>query len=318
MKIVFLFLNFLICFSYLLDQIRKDIINIVLLYLPKRETIDILKLGIEMSKVKEEYSMTEPEIAYFIFEWITQNIQSDCISINKGNSSTDAATTYKEGKGGPIGISELFNTLSSFFNIESNTILGLTKIDTFFNKQVIEVQEHAWNYILIDNKYYLLDATLGGGYCYQKNTFYKKHTDFYFGTTPEIFIRLHFPNDNKWQLLPEIITKDEFKSMVYIYDEFYSLGFRSIYPDKQNFNKDRVKIRLTHYNTIDDFFENYELNYMKSFNDSSMESGTNLNVNKVSNGVYEFIYYPQENVRYDLYVKNRETLRPYNLVTFGN
>ena len=47
MKIVFLFLSFIICFSSLLDQVRKDIISKALLYLPKREEIDILKLGFE-------------------------------------------------------------------------------------------------------------------------------------------------------------------------------------------------------------------------------------------------------------------------------
>ena len=143
MKIVFLFLSFIIWFSSLLDQVRKDIISKALLYLPKREEIDILKLGLEMSKAKEEYSMTEEESAYFIYKWISQNIATDCIGIMLGNSSGEAVTTYREGKGGPIGISGLFNTLCSLLNVESNTILGLTKIATLNYTQLIQFKDYA-------------------------------------------------------------------------------------------------------------------------------------------------------------------------------
>ena len=66
---------------------------------------------IEMSKAKEAYSLTDLESAYFAYVWIGQNIEYDNFGDNYRNSSNGASITYKEGKGGPIGIIGLFNTI---------------------------------------------------------------------------------------------------------------------------------------------------------------------------------------------------------------
>ena len=105
MKFLFLYLNFLICFSTLLDQVRIDVVNKALLKLPKRENIDILKMFLEMSNAKEDNSLNDAESAYFAYKWIGQNIEYDCLGNIFGNSSTFPETTYKDGKGGEIGIS---------------------------------------------------------------------------------------------------------------------------------------------------------------------------------------------------------------------
>ena len=34
---------------------------------------------LEMSNVKKEYAMTDAESAYFVFKWIGQNIEIDCL-----------------------------------------------------------------------------------------------------------------------------------------------------------------------------------------------------------------------------------------------
>ena len=86
-----------------------------------------------------------------------------------------------------------------------------------------------WNAILIDNNYYLIDSRKGTGYCTKE--FKKKNTDLYFGTKPEIFIRSHFPDDDKWQLLEDKITFDKFSSRPYISYYFYMNGFQTLSPD---------------------------------------------------------------------------------------
>lgn len=231
---------------------RKDIVNKALLDLPKRENLDILKMCIEMSKAKEAYSMTEIESAYFAYEWISQNIEYDCYGKNLGNATTEPVTTYKEGKGGDIGIAALFNIICGLLNIKSNTISGLTKVRTQNFKHLIDIRDYSWNFIFIDNKYYLIDLVMGSGVCYG-NTFYKKQKDFYFGINPEASIRYHFPYDNKWQLLDEIISLDEFYSMALLQEDFYILGFKAIDPDVQTFKNvgDEV-IKFTYDNSNDD------------------------------------------------------------------
>ena len=84
--------------------------------------------------------------------------------------------------------------------VKGDTILGLTKTFSEDYPSKIITQEYAWNYILIDNEYYLIDVVKA--ISFEKNTYsHKRGSDFYFGMNPEASIRLHFPNDNKWQLL---------------------------------------------------------------------------------------------------------------------
>ena len=316
MKKLLFILNILICFSDLIDQVRIDIINIALLNLPKRENIDILKMGIEMSKSKDKYSMTDVEAAYFAYKWIAYNIEIDCLGVNHGNSSTSVVATYKNGKGGPSGISNLFNTISGLLNIESDTIYGLEKYVTWNYTQFIQFKEHAWNYILIDNNYYLLDATMGAGFCSSDNRFYKRSSDFYFGTKPERFIRSHFPNDNKMQLLSKTITKSEFKTMAYLYEDFYLL-FNTMSPDISiTKNTDEIRVRLTANNSVDDIFEDLEFTDMISITNEPTEIGIYMYVERVSRGLYEFNYTLYSPGRYDIFVENIKTKKSYSLMTF--
>ena len=214
MKLFFLYMNFLICISHILDEIRKDIINTALLYLPKREKVNILKMAVEISKEIEQYSMTEAETAYFIFKWIGQNIDYDCYGSNHGNIISESYMVYREGKGGEFGISDLFNTMCGFLGVESNIIFGTEKYMTRNLSHLIELRETSWNTVLIGENYYLLDISKGLGYC-DGDIFTRTHNDNdnYFGINPEASIRLRFPNDNSWQLLSKTITKDEFISM---------------------------------------------------------------------------------------------------------
>ena len=244
MKFLLLYLQFLLSFSTLLDQVRIEVVDKALLELPKRESIDILKFVLEMSNAQDKNSMTDAESAYFAYKWIGQNIEYDCLSNKFGNSSTLPATTYKNGKGGEVGISALFNMICNFLNIESNTIFGIKKTITRNFTNLIQFNEYAWNYILIDNKYYLLDVTSGTGQC-SGDRFYRSQKDDYFAMDPELSIRYRFPNDKIWQLLSKPISEAKFKSQAILYDGFFKY-FKTITPDVQTIkNQNEIKIKLT-------------------------------------------------------------------------
>ena len=74
---------------------------------------------------------------------------------------------------------------------------------------------------------------------------YPDYIYLYFGTEPEIFIRQHFPNENKWQLLSEPYTLEKFESMALLTPFFYLLGLKTISPDTTTFIGDG-QIILTH------------------------------------------------------------------------
>ena len=200
-----------------------------------------------MSNIKKEYLMTDAEAAYFIYKWISQNIEIDCLGNKYGNSSKIPATTYKEGKGGHAGISGLFSTMCGFLDIESNTIFGIKKHFTHnYTGNLTDFKEYSWNYISIDNQYYLIDTTSGVGLCDDVSFFRIPNEDYEpFGIEPNVSIRHLFPNDKKWQLLYEPISEEKFKSQAFLKGSFFEF-FGSISPDIQTIkNKKNMKIKLT-------------------------------------------------------------------------
>ena len=250
MKFIFLFLSFIICSSNLLDNVRKDIIDIALLYLPKRENLNFLKMSSAMLNSKFKYSMNKEESVYFIYKWIAQNIEYNCDYITEEESDTELIRTYNEGKGGAIGIPSLFNRLCELLNVESNIITGLTKIDTYNKSHLIEIKDYAWNSVFINKKYYLIDPIRGAGSCAGKN-FYKRQDDKFFGINPKDSIRFHFPNKEKWQLLSNPVTKEEFASMALISEGFFNY-FETISPDVQTLiNEKNIKVVMTFDKPID-------------------------------------------------------------------
>ena len=224
MKICLLFLYFLFCFSHIYDEIRIEIINNGLFDLPKRENVDLLEMVNEMSKIKDLYSMTEVETAYFIFKWISRRIEYDCYGENHGGIITEPFETYKEGRGGGEGITGLYTTICGFLNIESYVIFGIEKYLTYDTENSVEFREKYWNSFFIKDNYYLLDIVKGMGYCQNDQFNYPITFDNRdFGLNSESFIRYRLPNDNKWQLISNPITKAEFYYMAYLYDDFFKL-----------------------------------------------------------------------------------------------
>ena len=218
-------------YSLLMPKVRKDVINQILKSLPNRKYVNILQMSNTMAKNKEDFSLNEAETAYLVYAWLGQSIALDCRVENTGYQFPN--TVYKDGKGNYDGFAALFFTLASNLNIEVVPIKGKQKVitDTDSNEAYIVV-ENAWESILIDGSYYLVDSAEGAGYC--SNGFVKSNTDFYFGTKPEFFIRTHFPDEDSWQLLEKKITLNKFNSWPFLSHRFYLQGFESVSPDTIN------------------------------------------------------------------------------------
>ena len=104
--------------------------------------------------------------------------------------------------------------------------------------------DYSWNYISINNKYYLIDIANSVGQCSRGN-FYKDQTDDYFGIEPEFSIRHLFPNDKNWQLLSEPITEEQFRSQSFLNGDFFKC-FKSITPDTKTIKNEKfMNIKLT-------------------------------------------------------------------------
>ena len=151
-------------YSELLDEIRKDVIDAALLSLPNREKRDLLKMRFEMTNTKFVFSLTDIETAYFIYRWITENIDYDC-SHNSEEINELGGSVYTKGKGSSSGISDLFTILTKYLYIESGIISGIIKVLVDDKNEMIKIKDFHWNYILINDTYYLLDVSSGAGTC---------------------------------------------------------------------------------------------------------------------------------------------------------
>ena len=136
-------------YSKLIEMVRKEIVDKALLYLPKREEINILQMFIQMAKTKEEYSLSDADSAYLAYKWIELNIKWE------DSDNEDLGSIYNSGKGNPFGISTLFNRICSYLEVESGSIYGSYK---FIELGIYKNYNYTWNYVLINGSYYLIDA----------------------------------------------------------------------------------------------------------------------------------------------------------------
>ena len=284
-------------YSLLMPKVRKDVINQILKSLPNRRYVNILQMSNTMAKNKEDYSLNEAETAYLVYAWLGQNIAVDCNLENTGYEFPN--TVYKDGKGNYAGFAALFFTMASNLNIEVVPIKGKQKIPAGDNYSVpYKVVEIAWDSILIDGTYYLVDSAIGAGYCI--DGFVKSNTDFYFGTKPELFIRSHFPDEENWQLLEKKITLSKFNSWPYITHRFYLQGFETLSPDTIDVDvSSGSKITLTYDK------KNTNLHILVKF--LTNNSYTQYNGGNVSNGKVEIVFDGKfKNANYLLIYANQE------------
>ena len=232
-------------YSLIINNVRKDVVKKAYSDLPSRTSQNILKMCNLMNKAKEDYSLNQYEAVYLVYYWISLNIKINCEDAFSQYSS--AVNTFNEGKSSSVGISALFSTMVSNLGIQSNNIEGVSKINTDNNEngELIETKEYVWNYALIENKYYLFDPTKGTGYCNGK-TFVKQNLDFFFGTNPDYLIYTNYPDNSKWQLLDNIVSKSQFDSWPYVNKWFYLYEFKTFSPVTYEIElKPNLEIELT-------------------------------------------------------------------------
>lgn len=172
---------------------------------------------------------TELEKVRSIFLWITDNIsyntiryqsrirnsrdddaeaEYDADSIFKSLDERVAIITLKRGFALCDGYARLFKSLCDFAGIKSEVITGYARTNMGSNQFMCN---HKWNAVMIDGKWYLLDATWASGYLnFSGTNFIRDYNAGYFLTPPKYFIQDHYPDDIKWTLLDSPPTLSEF------------------------------------------------------------------------------------------------------------
>ena len=238
-------------YSKLLGKVRKENVEKSLLYLPERTSINYLQMFNQIGSLKEKYSLTDVDLFYLIYKWIATNIRLELKGLND-----DPLVVYNSGKGTSKGISSLFKNICNYLRLEADLISGYIRVpsDDLTKEDLMTKIDFTWNYILIDGVHYLIDVSSGAGF-FIASEFEPFYTDFFFGTNPEFFIRVHFPKDNKWQLLSEPYSLEKFESQAYLLQFFYLKGFKTISPDTNIISgRGESKLVLTNDEPLDDEF----------------------------------------------------------------
>lgn len=201
--LLFLVFNFLVGTSNAQD--KKD-------YTKVDKTI--LSLESNVSKTDDVASFiianfkTEEERIRAVFIWTASNLTYDIenmFAINFYEKRDDKVLKAMKSK---MGICEhyasIFSEIAAKSGIRNYIIEGYTK-----QNGVTDYMPHAWNAALINNQWFLFDATWGSGYV-ENDLFVKKINEFYFMMNPTTIIKSHMPFDMLWQFVNYPVTNKEF------------------------------------------------------------------------------------------------------------
>ncbi|MEQ9231982.1 MAG: transglutaminase domain-containing protein [Cyclobacteriaceae bacterium] len=158
-----------------------------------------------------------------IYFWIASNIEYDYEGIDSYNWENYSTfedilnATFLNRKGICSGYSYLFERMATLCDIDCEVISGFARADleTIFVKE----SNHAWNKVLIDEDWKLLDVT------WARDTVRRVIDNFFFLTDPELFILNHFPEDYESALLEDTYSYDDFMNFPLYRPSFHRTGF---------------------------------------------------------------------------------------------
>lgn len=273
-KLKFLFFVLLSCSSF--SQIN-DFKNISfnkadkIAYELKGENLnDLPKLSYNLTKSLS----SDVEKFRAIYIWVCTNVENDYYLFEKNSRKRDkfkndsfkllewnkeiSKETFKrlikQKKTVCTGYAYLLKELTNLANIKCEIINGYGRTaETDFKKS--NDQNHSWNAVELNSKWYLCDATWSSGsFDLNRNTFNLNYNDGYFLTNPKDFIKNHFPFDSKWQLNEEKLNFYDFSDLPLIYGESFKNNLIPVFPLNMNLEVqkgDEIIFQLKKDKTID-------------------------------------------------------------------
>ena len=211
---------------------------------------DLRNLPILAYKLTSNLS-TELEKFRAIYTWVSTNIdndysyylknkkkrkklQHDSIALTKWNNSFKVLVfkkLLKEQKTVCTGYAYLVSELAALADINCKIIDGYGRTVTT-NIGGEGIPNHSWNAVLLNNKWYLCDATWSSGeFNLDKGEFIRDYNDGYFLSTPSLFVKNHYPLDTAWVLMNNKPQLNEFLHAPLIYKHSFKHHIIPIAPE---------------------------------------------------------------------------------------
>lgn len=209
------------------------------------------------------------------------------------------------------GYAYLIKELSNFAGIDCKVIDGYSRT-TERNVGKIDIPNHSWNAVLLNKKWYLVDATLASGFFFvNENKFIKRYNDGYFLADPDLFIKSHFPLEEKWILVKDTPTLQQFVSGPLVYGKTFENKVIPIEPKilvNKEYQDESITFKYRFKDELDIENIDFVVSYGNSFK-SILPEGL-----VYEDGILEFTYQLSKKGRFDVHLKiDDDIVVSYNL-----
>lgn len=239
---ILLLLNLLI-FNVSYSQKYDSVDSIVLKYpkhfeTPKQLADQILKDFIsEYDKSRAIFTWMALNISYDVKSWLNPKPTKSVVY----KTQLEKDLKFQEIKNKTIkdvfkkhlavcsGYSLLFNHLATLTGLKSNIIEGMAKTTVNDIGRKKTITNHAWNSVMIDGRWRLIDVTWGAGAIVnEQNLWIKKFNPIYFDADPKYFFTKHLPISGVWE--NKIIDESDFLKAPLLYDEYIDEDYEILEP----------------------------------------------------------------------------------------
>ncbi len=246
-----------------------------------------------------------------------KKLKNDSIAFTKWNNGYKKIAfkkLLKRRKTMCTGYAYLIKELCYLASIECVIIDGYGRsVDA--NVKELEIANHSWNAVKLQEKWYVCDATWSSGYMVEGNIFMKDYNDGYFLASPLLFAKNHLPLDQKW-LLNENITATTFVTAPLIYGEAFKHTITPLYPQNMEVfitKNDEIKFSFKMTKSISN--NNVSLVYYKG----NQEKMLKIYGFKNENNIISFYYKSRYRGTYDTHLKvNGDIVATYILKVAKN
>jgi Transglutaminase-like superfamily len=216
--------------------------NMSNLYLLTNNLVRDLKTDVEKFRVIYKWVCDNVENDYknnVISDKKRAKIGADSLKLNQWNREFSQKVFRKmvlEKKTICTGYAYLIKEMANLAGISCEIVDGYGRTaESNIGKQT--PPNHSWNAVKLNNKWYLCDATWSSG-CYYVDLekFIFDFNDGYFLSNPDLFIRDHYPLNEKWALIDAVPSINMFLNGPLIYNRTHNFEIIPISPTTMYFS----------------------------------------------------------------------------------
>lgn len=139
----------------------------------------------------------------------------------------EALPVWRNRQGVCSGYTDLFQLMAKAAGLDAAYLVGEIRSES----GGVEPIKHAWSAVKIRDAWYLLDVTWNAGSSENgDNAFHKRYSTSYLFAPPEAFGLDHFPDEPRWQLRGDPLSRAEFVRQPLVRPEFLAKGLELLSP----------------------------------------------------------------------------------------